>query len=286
MNTKYLTEQPRRYVFSGNAAALSFRIRRPTELAVPVPAASSLPVTGGVSESVAGPGRLPKPGGDGDYVVYKSAKTSATGDYVDPKRAVAMTRHEVPFDSVPAYTNVNAEVTGVVSLGRVEIDLAAVAIQALSADYPEEPSIRCDGVRLEGVRVDGYPVRIVLAEQFFCDNDTVSKLAVAAGSGVAPQLFIPAQRSAAYGYKNPGGVTRCTLVNEIAWADKPDPRAAIQGNAIVIEDYGTVYFGEIYVTCYSRRITMVRFELGSPDGGDGCLAEGSANGGLWPPNSP
>ena len=118
--------------------------------------------------------------------------------------------------------------------------------------------------------MDGYPVRIVLAEQFFCDNDTVSKLAVAAGSGVAAATLHSGATVCGLRLQESGGMTKCTLVSEIAWADKPDPRATIQGNAIVIEDYGTVYFGEMYVTCYSRRITMVRFELGSPDGGDGC----------------
>jgi hypothetical protein len=35
----------------------------------------------------------------------------------------------------------------------------------------------------------------------------------------------------------------------------------------------------------SRRLTLVRFQLGSPSGGDGSLAEVQTNGSSWPPRS-
>src|SRR4051812_37776541 len=99
-------DQPRRYAFAGNASGLSFHIRRPVDAILPVQAASSLPITGGIHESRVGPGSLPKPGSSDNYVSFKSATTTAHGDYVDPKLAVAMTRKEVAFDAVPTSTNV------------------------------------------------------------------------------------------------------------------------------------------------------------------------------------
>ena len=48
-------EQPRRYVFRGNASGVAAHIRRPVDLLLPVQAASSLPTTGGLSESRVGP---------------------------------------------------------------------------------------------------------------------------------------------------------------------------------------------------------------------------------------
>src|SRR5215468_10930696 len=278
-------DQPRRYVFTGNASGLAFRIRRPVDAVLPVQAASSLPVTGGISESKAGPGSLAKPGSNVDYVKFQSAYTKGEGDYVDQKQAVAMTRGEVPFGSAPTFTNVTAEVTGLVVLGRVEIDRAVMAMQGQSAEYPGEPSIRCDGVELEGVRVDGYPLKITLAEEFFCYNDTMNKLSKACGAGQESQCFFTSNQAAAYGF-GPSGTVKCTLVSEIAWEDKPHPNATIQCNSIVIPDFGIVYFGETYITSCSRRITMVRFQLGSPDGGDGSVAAGDTNGGGWPPTEP
>jgi hypothetical protein len=279
-------DQPRRYVFSGNASGLAFRIRRPVDAVLPVQAASSLPVTGGISESKAGPGSLAKPGSNVDYVKFQSAYTKAEGDYVDQQQAVASTRGEVKFDSVPTFTNVLAEVTGLVVLGRLEVDRAVMSMQGQSAEYPSEPSIRCDGVELEGVRLDGYPLKITLAEEFFCYNDTMSKLRTACGAGHDPQLFFRSNHAAAYGFGNRTGTVKCTLVSQMAWEDKPHPNATIDGNALIIPDFGIVYFGESYITWCSRRITMVRFQLGSPDGGEGSVSAGDGNGDPWPPNFP
>jgi len=279
-------DQPRRYVFTGNCSGVSFHIRRPVDAILPVQAASCLPVTGGLSESRVGRGSLPKPGSATDYVSFESASTIARGDYVDPTLAIAMTRKEVAFDAVPTLTTATAEVTGLVVLGRVSIDLAVMSMQAESAEYPEEPEIYCRGMRLEGIRVDGYPVRVTLADQFFWDNNTKSKLEKACANGYEPQLFFKANNAAAYGYGNPTGTVKCTVVSQLAWADQPNPNATIEGNSIVIPNFGIVYFGEAYITSCSRRITMVRFQLGSDDGGDGTAASGETNGNPWPPTEP
>jgi hypothetical protein len=279
-------DQPRRYVFTGNASGVSFHIRRPVDAILPVQAASSLPVTGGVSESRVERGSLPKPGSATDYVTFESASTTARGDYADAKLAVAMTRKEVAFDAVPTLTTVTAEVTGLVVIGRVSIDLAVMSMQAESSEHPLEPEIYCKGLRLEGIRVDGYPVRATLAEQFFCDNNTKSKLETACGKGYEPQLFFKAHNASGYGFGNPTGMVKCTVVSQLAWADKPNPNATIEGNSIVIPNFGKVYFGEAYITALSRRVTMVRFQLGSDDGGDGTGASGDTNGGEWPPIGP
>jgi hypothetical protein len=277
--------QPRRYVFTGNCSGLAFHIRRPVDVSLPVQAASSLPVIGGISESKAGPGRLDKPGSSVPYVSFQSVYTKAEGDYVDLGQALAMTRDEIPFGEAPTYTQVSSEVNGLVVLGRVEIDRAVMAMQGQSALYPNEPSIRCDGIGLEGVRVDGYPLKITLAEDFFCYHDTMTKLAAACGDGREPQVFFTANRAAAYGFGGAGTV-KCTLVSQMEWADKPHPNATIEGNTVIIPDFGTVYFGESYITWCSRRLTMVRFQLGSPDGGEGSAAAGETNGGAWPPTEP
>jgi hypothetical protein len=276
-------DQPRRYVFTGNASGLGFRFRRPADAALPVQAASSLPVVGGTSEQRVGPGRLAKPGSTVDYLTFKSASTTAKGDYADPKRALTMTHWEQPSDGGPTFTNVNAEVTGLAVLGRLEIDRAVMSMQGQSSDYPAEPPIMCDGIALEGVRIDGYPLNITLAEEFYCANSTWGKLSSACASGAEPQLFMPAGRSPAHGFGNGGGMVKCTMVSSITWADKPNPHVTIEGHSIVIADFGRVFFGEAYITPCSRRVTMVRFELGSPDGGDGSAAAGDTNGNPWPP---
>jgi hypothetical protein len=276
-------DQTRRYLFTGNASGLAFHIRRPVDAVLPVQGASSLPITGGFHESKIGKGMLPKPGSADNYVTFESVSTSANADYTDAKLAVASTRYEVGFDEVPTLTTVTSEVTGLMVLGRVYIESATMNMQARNAVYPGEPSIMCEGTSIGKVAVDGYPLRVTLNEDFFCDNDTFTKLAQAAADGVAPQLFFPANRAAYYGYPNRSGMAKCTLVSEMAWESDPHPDATIEGNCITVPNFGKVFFSELYVTDCARRMTMFRFQLGSDDGGEGSGGGGDVNGGPWPP---
>jgi hypothetical protein len=50
-----------------------------------------------------------------------------------------------------------------------------------------------------------------------------------------------------------------------------------------VPNFGKIYFGELYITGDSRRLTMVRFQLGSPYGGEVVAAEGESNGSHFPP---
>src|SRR5690348_17296675 len=90
-------DQPRRFVFRGNATGVSARIRRPLNLVLPVQAVSSLPTIGGVSESKVGPlvwGKRKRSGQGGfridsdTYVKFDSATTKASGDFADQDKAL------------------------------------------------------------------------------------------------------------------------------------------------------------------------------------------------------
>jgi len=281
-------EQPRRYVFRGNASGVAAHIRRPVDLLLPVQAASSLPTTGGLSESRVGPtkwgARKATRGNKATtYVSFDSATARAHGDYIDPKKAVAMTLGKLRFDEVPTQTTVSAEVQNLVMIGRVTVGLASMQLQSLSTDSGEPP-IRCESAKLEGVEVDGYKLTVTVAPQYYCENDTMGKLERAAAAGKDPQFFINAGKAASYGFPNNSGTVLCTLVREIHWTDRPHPDAKIDGNSVIVPNFGRVYFGELLVQDAARRLTMVRYQLGSDDGGDGAAAEGETNGGTIPPS--
>jgi hypothetical protein len=63
------------------------------------------------------------------------------------------------------------------------------------------------------------------------------------------------------------GVIYATIVKELRWEGKPPNNARIDGHSVIVKDFGTVYFGELLINSHERRLTMVRFELGSPIGG-------------------
>jgi hypothetical protein len=273
---------PRRYNFHGNASGVSAHIRRPETRLLPVQGCSTLPVTGGRAESNVGPQTLDK------WVSFDAVATSAHGDYVDAAAGVATTRGEAAFDAVPTETRVKSEVRGLSILGRVHVGRAAVGLVSQSATGGGQPAIRLEGNALEGVRIDDSPLAITLAEDFYRECDTKDKLAERHAAGLAPHhagLLLPLDGSGAAvtGFPEANGTVKCTIVQEIRWDGPPHPTATIHGHVVKVPNFGKIYFGEMFLTGESRRLTMVRFQLGSADGGEVSAAEGETNGTIWPP---
>ena len=275
---------PRRHVFHGCASGVSAHIRRPQKHLLPVQGSSSLPVTGGLSESQVGATHLEK------YISFETVTTSASGDYVDAEAGVATTRGEVDFDAVPTETKVTADVRGLVVLGRVHVGRASMGLISRSAAAGEQPAIRLEGNRLEGVRIDDSPLKITIAEDFYQEHDTQAKLAKRHSVGFAKKhtgLLLPLDEDGDPIAKLPeaDGKLKCTIVQEISWEGAPHPTATIHGHVVRVPNFGRIYFGEMFITGDSRRLTMVRFQLGSDDGGEVTVAEGENNGGTWPPGT-
>ena len=57
-----------------------------------------------------------------------------------------------------------------------------------------------------------------------------------------------------------------TIVKSIRWDGKPFPKSEIHDNMVVLPTFGRVFFGELLISEYSRRLTMVRMALGSDCG--------------------
>jgi hypothetical protein len=78
------------------------------------------------------------------------------------------------------------------------------------------------------------------------------------------------------------GMVLCTLVEKMEWDGREHPTARIDGNTLIIPDFGKVYFAELLIGDYARRLTLVRIQLGSPEGGDATASEIETNGSFWP----
>jgi len=242
----------------------------------------SLPVTGGRAESNLGRKQLD------EWVSFDSVSTSAHGDYVDAEQGVGTTLGTVAFDAAPTVTRVRAAVTGLVILGRVHVAHAAIGITSHSPVGREQPVIHLEGNRLEGVRIDDSRLAITLAEDFFRECDTKEKLHKRHAAGLSPRqarMFLPAVTGASQsnGFPEANGTVKCSIVQEIHWDGPPHPTATIHDHVVHVPDFGKIYFGEMFITGGSRRITMVRFQLGSPSGGEVAAAEGETNPSTWPP---
>src|SRR4029434_7860608 len=97
-------ELTKRFLFRGNASALSGLFYRPDTVIVDMPGASSLGVSGGRSQAQI-PGRA-----FGDVVRFASAMTFAEGVYDDERLARAVSDHKGLPEELDSTTNVAAEI--------------------------------------------------------------------------------------------------------------------------------------------------------------------------------
>jgi hypothetical protein len=275
----------RRFIFRGNAAAIGGRIVRPEDRVLESAIASSLTVVGGRSRAQADATRF------GEWLSFASASTLAEGVFDDVQRQIELTYHRIPEDALTTSTHVTAEVNELVvgSKPRLTIKRLHAALQSRSPSGSGEPAIAVTrATSIEGVAIDGHPLTVELCAPVFQQYDTRSKLLAAADD----PKFVEASgdclfmRASIGGTPPPhtarllhsGGTTYATIVKSIRWAGEPHPAARIDHHSIVVHDFGRIFFGELLVTDLSRRLTMLRLELGSPVGGSAACAEVESNG--------
>ncbi len=275
----------RRFIFRGNAAALGGRIVRPVDLIIESGTASSLTVVGGRSEATA-PGRR-----FGEWASFGEAATSAEGVFDDVQQQIALTHHTIAEDALTTSTRVMARVS-LLSVGqkpKLTIERVHAVIESRSPTGSGEPAIAVGKeTAIEGVAIDGHPVIIELAVPIFQQCDTRSKLLAAADDPAFVKesgdcLFMHGSLGGAPPAPSPRllhsrGTTYGTIVRSVSWADEPHPVATIDHHSVIVPEFGRIFFGELLIADDSRRLTMVRLELGSQMGGSMAFAEVESNG--------
>jgi len=289
-------ELRRRFVFRGNAAAIGGRIVRPADTILDSVVASSLTVAGGRSRARAGPARF------GEFVSFASAATSAEGLFDNVQGQIDRTFGKIPEDYLTTTTRVSADVTGL-SIGgdkpKLTIKHLHASMTSKSPAGSGETSVAPgNDTIIEGVSIDGHVLTIELALPVFQQYDTMSKLLAAAdnpqfvkesgdllymtraspasgtspGSPTAPGAVPPPPPPPAR-LQYCSGTVYATIVKSIKWAGEPINGSVIDQNSVFIPDLGKLFFGELLITRESRRLTMLRGELGSLVGGDVACAE-------------
>jgi hypothetical protein len=77
-----------------------------------------------------------------------------------------------------------------------------------------------------------------------------------------------------------------TIATSLRFASGKAPAGTeIHGNRLTIQGLGSIYFAEIVIDRYSRRLTLLRFQLGSDNGVDGTACESSTGGQGYPPGT-
>ena len=293
MNERIQSNNPmeikRRFVFEGDAAAYGGRLVRPADIVIEARGGSALPVTGGRCRSDLQPARF------GDFIQVGSASTSAEGLFDDLKQAVEASFGRVRQDTLTATTTVNAEVHDIVvgTKPRLTVKrLRASLVSKTPTGSGETPIRVADDNAVQGVDIDGHTFVVELATAAFQQLDTYCKVRLAAddprfqrenGDCLLMSSVSDGQPAPPVGrlVEGPAGIY-ATIVKSIRWNGDPFPGATIDHHQLTVPNFGTIFFGEIFIKRYSRRLTMMRLELGSPDGGDVAFAEVRDNGG-WSP---
>jgi hypothetical protein len=279
-----------RFVFRGNAAAFGGRIVRPEDVVLEMPGASSLPIVGGRSVSkITG-----TPASFKNFVTFESASTFAEGLFDDLKGAIALSNHAIREDALKASTRVQAEVR-MLTVGRkrrLRVDRLSAELRSGSPTGSGEPRIALGDVTVKGLTIDGFELVVDLEQGLFQKYDTHAKLLAAADEPSfvrkhGPHLFMrtdfDGRLARPAGRLVPGCETiYATIVKSIRWRGKPNPAATIDGHSVIVRDFGRIFFGELFITSASRRLTMMRLELGSDEGGSAGGPDVDING-SWSP---
>jgi hypothetical protein len=285
----------RRYLFHGHASAIGGRIVRhrnkPIDLVIETAADSALTPVGGRSHS-----KVTGKNFEG-LVSFGRAETFAEGLFENHRQVVAASRGRIPEDSLVAITRVGADVHDVV-VGispQLTVKRLRATLRSRSPYASDQPSIQpIDAGKqtvIEGVFVDDYELLVELDAPLFKRYDTHAKLLTAADdpkfvdahghhlfmrSGVDKRQTPTTGRLVTTHHHHVHG----TLVKRLRWKGKPFPGAEIDHHSVKIPRFGRIFFGELLLDDRSRRLTMMRMNLGSPIGGQIAAAVGDQNG-IW-----
>ena len=136
------------------------------------------------------------------------------------------------------------------------------------------------GCTIQGLRIGGYLIEPDLAVDWFCEHDTFESF-----EKNYSQFQAKFDKMSHVKASKPGkmpqskGTVGCTMVRD--WGKLP--AGIVQhGRGLWIPEFGMLYVGELFMDANSRRVRMLKVELGC--GSEGCYGGGSTsgNGEGWP----
>lgn len=262
-----------RFVARGNAVAFAGRITRvgdrPVDQLIDLEGNStSLPVTGGLSRSETGRVALLH-----DHTWPAPLVSFASGS----TRAWDETRGDVRV------THVMATTEGFSIAGRFFVDRASAYLRSSYRKGADEPEIIVGESSVIGMRCEGHDVEVRWNTELINKAPTFAALekawARSKGTGFDRQVLkVRASRR-----QEPKTLPTMkgylpVVVAELAWAGAPHPDVTLDGHVLRWSGFGTVYVGEMLIANYLRRLTVLRFDLGSPFAMDGSAIEVESNG--------
>lgn len=271
------------FFFHGQGVGLGGIITRPFKQALDTQAGASLPITGGKAYRNSAKYRLPNPD-NSDIVSIESAETTITGDR---------------NDDGSYRTEITTTVKGVNVRDIVTADTVIAKLITEHTPDEDEPRIHVTGSKIENLQINGQKVDVDIDDTLFSDLNTYSKFKKKFDGdstfkknmrqrflwGDLKSDEVPDCWREQYDFAEKQaslpraqGIVPCSVVAGIKGGSGYKPYRHI----LVIPDFGTLFLGEVLMQDFARRLTMMRFQLGSPVAGGLTVAAAEVNGSLYP----
>ncbi len=234
--------------FHAGGHAFSADFVRPVCYQIPTQAAVSLATSGGHGHAQVDEFSVPR------VVRFQKAQSHVSGSYEDDKTATS-------------HASISIERLNILDV--ITADRIVVRLTSEHKLGDAEGHILAIGSLYENLRIGGYKFDIKLKHELLMKNKTHKELCKSVPSG---KITTSDEK-----------VMLCSLVEEII-TDFPGLSADDKKKHVVkIPHFGTLAFAELLSLDGHKTLTMLRFELGSPDSAMGTAVEAYMNGPQYPP---
>ncbi len=269
----------RTFFYHAHGVALGGAIVRPFNKLIPAQAGASLPITGGFGVSRAERFRFE------GMVSFASAYTEVSG---------SQSAQDGSYNTL-----VTTTVEGFNFMDVLTADTIVARLSTVHAADAEQAKIIPLGSEFVNLRIAGHPVEVDLDLDLFCRLDTFQGFQERFERDREFQLMarkrflwgeldkdVPQFLQERYNWhrQQPGlpqskGIVQCSLVKDLQCAC---PELKRYGHILVVPQIGKIHVAEILLSKQSRRLTMLRLELGSPVEGTITVAGDEGNGVAFP----
>ena len=274
----------RTFHYHASAHALSGQFWRPFQRVIEVQAPSTLPSIGGVGNSRVDNFRLD------NLVSCKAAYTHVQGSELEVK--------DQGRSRITHTTQVTSSVEGLNILDVVTADRIVARLTSVHDMEDKaaggESRILMIGSRFENLRIAGCDVYVHLHHELFLKLDTFGavlglgkdhefwKLAAETAEAVDPDAKIEKMPPAAH------GSLLCSVVKDVQFKCLDKGQDVCAGvtrygrHRFHVRDFGNIFLGEVLFQNGQKTLTMLRVDLGSPNGAGLAVVQALSNGRTWP----
>jgi hypothetical protein len=211
-----------------------------------------------------GSASLPLTGGEG----HGHSESFALDGLVSLKRAYSHVSGSVTTSGIHT-SHVTSVVEGLNILDVVTADRVVARLSSEHAPKQKEGHIIAVGTYIENLRVSGCPVEIEFDHSLFLKHKTFAELS----------KNLAAVKKSGKMAEESNGVILCSIVQSI----KMDCTGVeVNGHVITVGQFGKIYIGEVLVEPGTKRLSLLRLQLGSPNEGLLTAADTGINGTHFP----